>query len=116
MRGDQNRPTIAAVPIWGPDRYSLRTALRNILRANPVVAATTGVGVRRAPIGASVTENVKSATWLPVSQQTRGAALQYVANPTIKNVPTVAQLPATAVGIDPVLVQLGDRNTRGRWT
>ncbi len=115
-RGDANGPIWARIPLWGPDRYSLRMAIANMIRGNPAIAATTGIGVRPAPRGASATERTKSTTSLPVQQQTRGANLTYVADPSIRNVPVVAQLPATQVGIDPVLVQLGNRDTRGRWT
>lgn len=93
-RNDANRPTIARVPLWGPDGYSLRMRVRNFLRAQPAYAALTGVGVRPAPTGASETEGVKTDAWLPPQQFFR-SSVGKVADPTIKNTPLTGQLPAT---------------------
>lgn len=115
-RVDPNRPFMVRVPKWGPDGYSRRTAVRNALWSNPVWGALTGVGVRPAPIGSSQTEGVKTDALLPIRQQTRGAFLVYVANPTIKNVPNSASFPAANVAVNPILETLGSRIDRGRWS
>lgn len=113
-RGDHNAPTVQPVPFWGPDRYSLRTALKALMRSSSVIAATTGVGVRPAPIGSSQTEGVKTDAWFPFGQQVRGIN-RAIANPANMYTSPVAQLPSSKAQINPVLADFGRTYTLGRW-
>lgn len=91
---DHNPPYIARVPLWGPDSYSRRMAVRLFLRASSAYSAMTGVGVRPAPGGASETEGAKTDAWLPPQQFYR-SSVGKVSDPTIKNVPLYESLPNT---------------------
>lgn len=90
---DINAPVIKRVPFWANDGYSVRMAVRNFLRASPAYAALTGVGVRPAPSGVE-SEGTKTSAYLPPQQFFR-SSVGKVADPSIKNVPTIAQFPST---------------------
>ncbi len=93
-RNDSNRPGFLRLPIWHPDGYARRMAVRNFLFAQPLHAALTGVGVRPAPKG-SGTEGTKTNAYMEQRQQFT-SAVGRVADPTIKNVPTTGQYPDTS--------------------
>lgn len=112
-RADVNAPRMVRVPRWGPDGYSIRMAVRNFFFANPAYAARTGVGVRPAPKG-SGTEGTETNAYLG-DQQTFRSAVGKVADPSIKNVPTIAQFPsADAPGIPSWALEWSAHQLAGR--
>jgi hypothetical protein len=110
--GDRNAPVMRVVPFWGADGYSIRTAIRNALRANPFPAARSGVGVRPAPSGASVTEGTKTDAWFGNPQQYAGTVVK-VANPTLKNTTLVPTFPAASVAVKPWLTEWSNAQLNG---
>ncbi len=114
---DANRPKMVTIPFWGPDAYSLRTAIRNFLRANPIFSARSGrgsAGIRPAPTG-SVTERTKTDGYM-LPQQSFRSVVGKVADPTIKNTPGVMLYPNnTSPQVRPALLSLGSRPGRNPW-
>lgn len=111
---DLNSPKRVVVPVWGPDAYSIRMAAKNSMRANPVIAARSGVGVRRAPRG-SVTERTSTDAYL-LPQQNFRSIVGTVPNPTIKNAPITMSYPnTTSPIINPAFLMLGQTHRGGVW-
>lgn len=112
---DANAPRMLKVPFWGPDGYSIRTAFRNAMFANPIFGDRTARGsggIRPAPAGASWTEGTKTDAMLPPQQDFQGFVAR-VADPRIKNVKNVASFPAASVAVKPYLVQWSDAQRNG---
>lgn len=105
MRGDRNPPAMLVTPTWGPDASSRRLSVLNQLFSNPVSPSSAGIGVRPAPYGGSVSEGTKSDTWLAPQQNYQGFVAKTV-DPTIKNNPLTASLPAAQTQINPVLLTM----------
>ncbi len=111
---DVNSPGYVLLPVWKPDGYSRRMAVRNFLRANPFFAALTGVGVRPAPMGASESEGVKTDRWLPPQQFFR-STVGPVSDPAIKNVQPYESYPnTTAPGVPPWMAEWSAHQLMGR--
>jgi hypothetical protein len=102
-RGDVNAPSLVLTPVWGPDKYSLRMAIRRFLFGSPAGPASWGIGPRPAPAGASVTENSKTDGWLPPQQSFTGMTAA-IGNPALRTLRSTASFPSADVQVNPVLL------------
>jgi len=109
---DANAPMMVVAPKWGPDGYSRRMAVLDILRGNAFGPASMGPGIRPAPPGSS-TEGTKTNRWMDPQQNFKGMAAR-MGDPSSKTIVPVASFPATNVQLNPVLFGLGS-GTPSNW-
>ncbi len=99
--GDINSPVYQTVQTWGPDKQSRRMAVWNWMRGSSVGPTSWGPGVRKAPFGASWSENVKySGDDIPAQQAFRGAT-RAINDPWIANVARSSSYPSGSDQIGP---------------
>jgi hypothetical protein len=110
---DSNAPSLVVSPKWGPDGYSDRMAVLNMLRGNAFSPANIGPGVRSAPPGSS-TEGTKTNAWMSPQQNFKGMAAR-MGDPSSKTINPVPTFPATNVQLNPVLFAMGS-GTPSNWS
>jgi hypothetical protein len=92
-----NRPFIVSVPQYGPDAYSRGMSGANASRANPISAASNGMGVTR--------YETTTDAWFPARQNFRGIT-GAIRRAAVKILPDSGQLPDASAQVDPILLTL----------
>lgn len=90
-----NPPTMATVPIYGPDSYSRDMGAAVNTRANPLAAAGGGVGITQ--------YTTQTDAYMPPRQNFRGLT-GAIRRASVKTLPDSAQLPDASAAVDPVLL------------
>jgi hypothetical protein len=99
--GDLNHPVYQTVPTWGPDKQSIRMAAWNWIRGSSFGPASWGPGVRKAPSGASQSENVKYSGDDLSPQQAFHGASRTITQPPLISTRLYSSYPAASDQIGP---------------
>ena len=110
--GDINNPIYQTVPTWGPDKQSVRMAFWSFVRGSSAGPASWGPGVRRAPSGASQSENVAYSGDNLQPQQAFAGAARAITGPPLITTRLYGSYPAGGDQIGPAsLSYLGQLDT-----